>query len=113
MRRQDVEPERAAGFAPALAELDPTDRQIVIGTIRYRGYLERHRREIGRIRRLRSVEIPGDFAPNRIPGLSREVVEQLERHRPRTLAEAEALPGMTPAAVAILAGHLARRRQAQ
>ena len=110
VRRQDVATERIADAVPALAALDADERRIVIGTLRYRGYLERHRREIERVRRLREVEIPDDLDPRRIPGLSREVVEQLEHHRPRTLAGAEGLPGMTPAAVAILAGHIARRR---
>ena len=68
----------------------------------------RHRREIERVQRLREVEIPAALEPAGIPGLSREVVEQLERHRPATLADAERLPGMTPSAVAILAGRIAR-----
>jgi tRNA U34 5-carboxymethylaminomethyl modifying enzyme MnmG/GidA len=50
-----------------------------------------------------------DLDPRSIPGISREVADQLERHRPRTLAEAEGLPGVTAAAVAILAGRLGRR----
>jgi len=108
LRRQDVEAEQVLGLAPGLAELDPEDRRIVVGLLRYDGYLARHRREVERIERLRAVEIPDDLEPGRTPGLSREVVEQLERHRPRTLAEAERLPGMTPAAVAILAGRIAR-----
>ena len=80
----------------------------MVGNLRYHGYLDRHRREAARVDRLREVEIPGDLDPRAVPGLSREVIEQLERHRPATLAEAERLPGMTPAATAILAGRLAR-----
>ena len=108
LRRQDVDPDRVAAALPALAGLSGEDRRIVIGTLRYGGYVARHEREIARIRRLRGVEIPADLRPAAVPGLSREVVEQLERHRPTTLAEAEGLPGMTPAAVAILAGRIAR-----
>jgi tRNA uridine 5-carboxymethylaminomethyl modification enzyme len=62
---------------------------------------------------LREVEIPRGLEPAMVPGLSREIVEQLERHRPATLADAEGLPGMTPAAVAILAGRIARRSKQQ
>jgi tRNA uridine 5-carboxymethylaminomethyl modification enzyme len=89
--------------------LSDDDRRIVVGTLRYDGYLERHRREIARVERLRHVAIPPELDVAAIPGLSREVVEQLLRHRPTTLAEAEGLPGMTPAAVAILAGRLAAK----
>jgi tRNA uridine 5-carboxymethylaminomethyl modification enzyme len=108
LRRQDVDAARVAEVIPAIAGLSDEDRGIVVGALRYRGYLTRQQREAERVRRLREVAIPASFAPARLPGLSREIVEQLERHRPSTLAEAEGLPGMTPAAVAILAGHLAR-----
>jgi tRNA uridine 5-carboxymethylaminomethyl modification enzyme len=109
LRRQDLDPEQVARKLPELAGLDAEDRRIVIGLIRYDGYLARHRREIERVARLRHVELPDDLDPEGISGLSREVVEQLRIHRPRTLADAERLPGLTPAAVAILAGRLARR----
>lgn len=108
LRRQDVDLDRAGRNIPELSSLTDEDRRIVVGSLRYEGYLDRHRREIERVRRLRGVKLPGDLDPGAIPGLSREVVEQLERNRPATLADAERLPGMTPAATAILAGRLAR-----
>jgi len=108
LRRPDVDAERVAEIAPGMGELDPEDRRIVVGLLRYDGYLARHRREVERIARLRNLVIPAGFDPATMPGLSREVVEQLTRHRPRTLAEAETVPGMTPAAMAILAGHISR-----
>jgi len=46
--------------------------------------------------------IPTDFAFGSIPGISREVGEKLERVRPATLGQAGRIPGVTPAAVAIL-----------
>jgi tRNA uridine 5-carboxymethylaminomethyl modification enzyme len=111
LRRQDIDVDRVAAATPLLGELSEEDRKIVVGSLRYDGYLERQRREVDRVRRLRHVEIPASFDPSLVPGLSREVVEQLERHRPTTLADAERLPGMTPAAVAILSGRIARWRR--
>jgi len=108
LRRQDVDLDRVAACVPALTALNDDDRRVVIHTLRYHGYIARHKREIERIQRLREVEIPQALEPAAVPGLSREVVEQLERHQPATLADAERLPGMTPAAVAILAGRIAR-----
>lgn len=110
LRRQDVDLDRARRNVPELATLSSEDCRVVVGTLRYDGYLDRHRREIERVHRLREVEIPRDLDPKTIPGLSREVVEQLEHHRPATLADAERLPGMTPAATAILAGRLSKSR---
>jgi tRNA uridine 5-carboxymethylaminomethyl modification enzyme len=110
LRRQDVDAERVAARLPLLAELPAEDRRIVVGELRYDGYLARHRREVERLARLRHLEIPADLEPGEIPGISRETADALRRHRPRTVADAERLPGVTPAAVAILIGRLGRGR---
>jgi len=110
LRRQDVDAESVAATLSDLSGLDAEDRRIVIGRLRYDGYLARQERERARLRRLRHVEIPPSLNASAIPGISREVAEALGRERPRTLADAERVPGMTPAALALLAGRLARRR---
>ena len=109
LRRQDVDAESIAASLEHLSGLDAEDRRIVIGRLRYDGYLARQERERTRLHRLRHVPIPTDLDATTIPGLSREVVEALARDRPRTLADAERVPGMTPAALALLAGRLVRR----
>jgi tRNA uridine 5-carboxymethylaminomethyl modification enzyme len=109
LRRHDVDAGRVLRELPELAELDMDDRQIVVGLLRYDGYRQRSEHERRRVERLRSVPIPQDFAAAGVPGLSREVVEALTTDRPRTLAEAERLAAMTPAALAILAGFLQRK----
>jgi tRNA uridine 5-carboxymethylaminomethyl modification enzyme len=109
LRRQDVDAERVAGSLEELRDLDREDRRIVVGLLRYDGYLARQEREQSRLRRLRHVPIPPDLDLAGVAGLSREVAEALDRDRPQTLAEAEGVPGMTPAALAMLAGRLARR----
>jgi len=96
-----------------LAELPVEDRRAVVGELRYDGYLARHRREVERVARLRHLEIPAGLEPADIPGLSREAADALRQHRPRTVADAERLPGFTPAAVAILVGRLGRREEAR
>jgi tRNA uridine 5-carboxymethylaminomethyl modification enzyme len=106
LRRHDVDVELAAGVAPELADLGLRDREVVVGRLRYDGYLERHRRERARVARLRHLELPPDFDPATVAGLSREAVDALVRARPRTVAEAERVPGVTPAAVAVLVGRL-------
>ncbi len=108
LKRQDVDPDRVTAKLPQLEGLTAEDRRAVVGTLRYDGYLARHERERDRVRRLRHISIPARLDPHQIPGLSREVAETLELAQPPTLADAERLPGMTPAAVAILAGWLAR-----
>ena len=65
--------------------------------------VERQRRQEGR-------NIPGEFAFVGIPGLSREMVERLSSVRPGTLGQASRIPGVTPAAVALIAAYLDRPR---
>jgi tRNA uridine 5-carboxymethylaminomethyl modification enzyme len=49
-----------------------------------------------------SVKIPEDFKYEGIPGLSREIVEKLEKFRPPTLFMASEISGVTPAAIDII-----------
>jgi len=107
LRRQDVDPTKAAAMAPGLTDMTEHEQEIVVGRLRYAGYIERHARERTRVERLRHVVIPGDFSYRAIKGLSLEVLEEMERVRPETLAEAERLAGITPAAMALIAGRLA------
>jgi tRNA uridine 5-carboxymethylaminomethyl modification enzyme len=73
---------------------------------RYEGYLRRQQASIERLRRQESHTIPGNFRFDAIPGLSREVVERLSTVKPETIGQAQRIPGVTPAAVALLAAHL-------
>jgi tRNA uridine 5-carboxymethylaminomethyl modification enzyme len=69
---------------------------------KYEGYISQQRRQIDRLRESGGREIPAAFSFASIPGISREVGEKLERVRPETLGQAARIPGVTPAAVAIL-----------
>ncbi len=90
----------------------PFDEHIDIASVetefKYEGYLRRQERSIERQRRQESLRIPDDFVFTGIPGLSREMVERLSQIRPETLGQAERIPGVTPAAVALVAGRLHR-----
>jgi len=73
---------------------------------RYEGYLRREAESVARLQRQESRSIPRDFRFEGIPGLSRESVERLSSVRPETLGQAARIPGLTPAAVAVIAAHL-------
>ena len=70
--------------------------------IKYGGYIARQQEQVARFRKLESIRLPSELVYAGMPGLSREVVEKLERVRPRTLGQAARISGITPAAVAIL-----------
>jgi tRNA uridine 5-carboxymethylaminomethyl modification enzyme len=70
--------------------------------IKYSGYLTQQRRSIDRLKRAESRSIPPAFDYAACSGLSREMVETLTRVRPMTLGQASGIPGVTPAAVALV-----------
>jgi tRNA uridine 5-carboxymethylaminomethyl modification enzyme len=81
--------------------------------IRYAGYIEQQRRDAARMVQLAGRRIPDDFDYGAVDGLSREMREKLGRVRPADLGMAARIPGVTPAAVAILAVQLELRRRAR
>jgi tRNA uridine 5-carboxymethylaminomethyl modification enzyme len=75
---------------------------------RYAGYLRRQLTVVDRLRKQESRGIPATFTYRGVPGLSREMVERLAAVRPETLGQASRIPGVTPAAVALIAARLNR-----
>ena len=73
---------------------------------RYEGYLRRQEQSVERLRRQESRRIPTNFVFSGIPGLSRESVERLTAVRPETIGQALRIPGITAAAVALVAAHV-------
>ncbi len=99
----------AAGCALDLDDSREIDRGTLEAECKYRGYLVRHAQQRARVESQSERIIPADFEYAGVPGLSREVVERLSSVRPATLGQAGRVPGVTPAAVAIVASRLARR----
>jgi len=111
LQRSDVEPEAVAALEPALfAPLTGEERSILLSKVKYDGYIRRERERLDRLKPFESRRIPEDFRYDGVPGLSREVVEKCGRRRPRTIGEAARIPGVTPAAVAVISAHVARAR---
>jgi tRNA uridine 5-carboxymethylaminomethyl modification enzyme len=77
-------------------------------TVKYEGYLRQEASRAVRIRREERRPIPAAFPFAKVPGLSREVVQRLTQVRPETLGQASRIPGVTPAAVAVLGAFLGR-----
>ena len=93
-------------------EMDKARSSIDIASVetavKYVGYLRRQESEIERARKDDRRRIPAKFAFDRVPGLSREAVQRLEQVRPDTLGQALRIPGITPAAVAVLGAYIGR-----
>jgi tRNA uridine 5-carboxymethylaminomethyl modification enzyme len=70
--------------------------------LKYSGYIAQQERLVERLRGAERRPIPDDFCYSDIPGLSTEVREKLQRVKPQTLGQAARIPGVTPAAIAVL-----------
>lgn len=93
-------------------DLDPTSPQLDVSSLdtdyRYVGYLRRQYREIARMQHFELQRVPPQFVFAGLPGLSCELQQRLDTHRPATLGQASRIPGMTPAALALVAGAISR-----
>jgi tRNA uridine 5-carboxymethylaminomethyl modification enzyme len=107
-----IEALRADGQLPGLA-ISEQDRTIDLTSLetefKYEGYLKQQQAAAARQRKQGDRTIPSGFSFEFLPGLSREMVQRLSEVRPSTLGQALRIPGVTPAAVAVLASHIDRR----
>jgi tRNA uridine 5-carboxymethylaminomethyl modification enzyme len=93
-------------------DLDAAARDLDVAsletTVKYAGYLKQEASRAERMRKDERRRIPEGFPYARVPGLSREVVQRLTQVRPETLGQASRIPGVTPAAVAVLGAFVGR-----
>jgi tRNA uridine 5-carboxymethylaminomethyl modification enzyme len=75
---------------------------------KYEGYIERQREEVERRAEFESRPLPLDMDYREVRGLSAEVQQKLNHHRPETVGQAARIPGVTPAAISLLLVHLKR-----
>ncbi|MFL6247466.1 MAG: tRNA uridine-5-carboxymethylaminomethyl(34) synthesis enzyme MnmG [Thermoanaerobaculia bacterium] len=94
-------------FAEAFRALSEEEREGVVSRLRYAGYIERQQREAKKLSADEDLRIPADMT-YALPGLSREMTEKLTRIRPVSLGQAGRIPGVTPAAIAIVRMHVRR-----
>ncbi len=99
-------PENAIASLPVAEFLGEAPVHGLLATIeteaKYAGYISQQQRQIDRLRESELRRIPAAFEFASIPGLSTEAKQKLERVRPQTLGQAGRIPGITPAAVAVL-----------
>lgn len=75
---------------------------------KYQGYIEKQNEEIARLQNLEDLKLPIDLDYTTIKGLSAEVQQRLNRHKPESVGQASRMTGITPAAVSLLAVYAKR-----
>lgn len=93
-------------------ETTPLDELLDVSSVetavKYEGYLQRQEQAVERAQHAERRRIPDAFPFERVPGLSREMVQRFSEARPETLGQAQRIPGVTPAAVAVVGAYLNR-----
>ncbi len=115
LRRPEMNLERLfQNFAvPELETLSAEEKACVEIEIKYKGYIERQKKEARKLQRIEKLIIPPDLPLEEIPGLRKELVEKMRTYQPRTLKEASAIQGMTPSALLLLQAYIERWRTLQ
>ena len=98
----DVTPDDAIRLWPPIAEIPAEIVEQLVVDAQYAVYLDRQRDDIDAVRRDEQKPIPDNLDYAVIPGLSMELRQKLQLYRPQTIAQAQAMDGMTPAAVTLL-----------
>jgi tRNA uridine 5-carboxymethylaminomethyl modification enzyme len=101
-------PEQSYARLVPVSELDTAVVEQIEIQAKYEGYIERQRAEVERNAEMEARELPPDLDYRQVKGLSAEVQQKLNRHRPRTIGQAARISGVTPAAISLLLVHLKR-----
>jgi tRNA uridine 5-carboxymethylaminomethyl modification enzyme len=87
---------------------DPVVAEQVEIQVKYDGYIARQRDEVLRREQYEATALPRDLDYRTVRGLSKEVQQRLEQHKPETIGQASRISGLTPAAISLLLVHLKR-----
>ena len=99
LKKPEAKWENVIEYVPSEMLLTDEERRFCESEIKYEGYIKKQEKEIARISKMDNEKIPGDLDYTAVPGLTREVMEKLEKFSPRTIGEAKKIPGVTPASV--------------
>lgn len=89
-------------LVPSFAHLDNYLKEQIIIESKYYRYIQKQQKQIEKMKKMLKATIPESFSYKGLPGLSNEVVEKLEKHRPPTIFNASLISGVTPAALDII-----------
>jgi len=102
LARPEISYRDVAALCPSGSVVPEDVQELVETEIKYAGYINRARDQIARLERLEAVALPVDLCYGRVSGLSTEARQKLDRVRPRTVAQAARIPGVSPADLGVL-----------
>lgn len=100
--RNTIDKDKFDVIVPSLKDIDEYLKEQIIIEAKYYRYIQKQQKQIEKMKKMLKLSIPEEFSYKGLPGLSNEVVEKLEKHRPPTLYNASLISGITPAALDII-----------
>ncbi len=100
--RNSIDPEKFDKLVPSLISVEEYLKEQIIIEAKYYRYIQKQQKQIDKMRKMLKATIPENFSFKGLAGLSNEVTEKLEKHRPPTLYNASLISGITPAALDII-----------
>ncbi|PAQ02171.1 tRNA uridine-5-carboxymethylaminomethyl(34) synthesis enzyme MnmG [Mesorhizobium mediterraneum] len=95
-----------ARIAPEFGAIDAKTAERLETEAKYSVYLDRQQADVSQIRHEESRLIPASLDFASVPGLSNELKQKMLARQPRSIADAQRMEGMTPAALAIIVAHV-------
>lgn len=100
--RNSIDAPKFDKLVPNYAFIDDYLKEQIIIEAKYYRYIQKQQKQIEKMKKMLKATIPENFSFKGLAGLSNEVIEKLERHRPPTLFNASLISGITPAALDII-----------
>lgn len=100
--RNTITKEKFDLLVPNMANTEDYLKEQIIVEAKYYRYIQKQQKQIEKMKKMLKLKIPENFSYKGLPGLSNEVVEKLEKHRPQTIYNASLISGVTPAALDII-----------
>ncbi len=106
LKRPEINYQMISSFDGTLKDLGPQVIAQVEYEIKYEGFIHRQQKDVEKFRHIEYIRIPTGFDFTGIPGLSKEIIEKLNRFNPISLGQANRISGVTPSAITLLMVYL-------
>ncbi|MCI0500542.1 MAG: tRNA uridine-5-carboxymethylaminomethyl(34) synthesis enzyme MnmG [Epsilonproteobacteria bacterium] len=100
--RSTITNEKFDRLVPSLNHLNDYIKEQILTEAKYFRYVEKQQKQIDKMKKMLTLTIPDDFVYDKLPGLSTEIIQKLNIHKPKTLFNASQISGITPSAIDIL-----------
>lgn len=110
LRRPEISYPELRVFYDGGDEVEATVAEEVETQVKYAGYIQRQEEQVIRLRKLEGLKLPSDLDYKSIPGLTKEIIEKMQKIKPHSLGQASRISGVTPVAISILMIYLKKTK---